>query len=187
MVGLEEIRIALPHWIGDLLAAWPARFADDESAMALAIALARENVHRASGGPFGALVLESASGRLVSVGVNLVVSSRCSIAHAEMVALASAQQGFGGHDLAAAGKLALVSSAEPCAMCMGAIPWSGLRRVVCGARDADVRAAGFDEGNKPHDWLSAFARRGIAVTRDCLRAEANAVLQEYAASGGPIY
>ena len=32
----------------------------------------------------------------------------------------------------------LVTTTEPCAMCLGAIPWSGLSSVVCGARDQDA-------------------------------------------------
>lgn len=189
MIGHREIRIALPPWVEGFLAGRPTHYPDDPAAMDLAIALARENLGRGSGGPFGALVLESASGRLAAVGVNLVVAARCSIAHAEMVALASLQQGLGRHDLGRAvpGGYVLVSSAEPCAMCMGALPWSGIGRLVCGARDEDVRAAGFDEGDKPQDWPAAFARRGIALARDCRRAQASAVLQAYAASGGPIY
>jgi hypothetical protein len=58
---------------------------------------------------------------------------------------------------------------------------------VCGARDADIRAAGFDEGDKPADWELAYARRGIAVVRDCLRSQAVGVLAEYRRCGGVIY
>jgi tRNA(Arg) A34 adenosine deaminase TadA len=157
--------------------------------MGLAIDLARENIRQGSGGPFGAVVLAAETGRVVSVGVNLVLSSRCSIAHAEIVALGIAQQGLGSHDLTSvvSGGCTLISSAEPCAMCMGAIPWAGVRHLVCGARDGDVRAVGFDEGHKPGDWASAFARRGIRVTQDCLRERAVGVLREYARSDGPIY
>jgi tRNA(Arg) A34 adenosine deaminase TadA len=72
-------------------------------------------------------------------------------------------------------------------MCMGAVPWCGIGRLLCGARDTDARAAGFDEGDKPADWGDAYRRRGIAVTRDCLRAAASAVLLDYAAAGGLIY
>jgi hypothetical protein len=72
-------------------------------------------------------------------------------------------------------------------MCFGAIPWSGVSRLVCGARDADARAAGFDEGPKLKDWVGALAERGIEVVRDVLHAEATAVFAEYAAAGGAIY
>jgi tRNA(Arg) A34 adenosine deaminase TadA len=184
-----KIRIVLPAWVPGFLDRRPTLYPDDEAAMELAIDLSRENVRQGTGGPFGAVVVATETGQLVSAGINLVLSSHCSIAHAEMVALAIAQQGLGGHDLASAvsGGCTLVSSAEPCAMCMGAVPWSRVGRVVCGARDEDVRGAGFDEGHKPADWQAAFARRGIAVTRDCLRSRASRVLQEYAQCGGPIY
>ncbi len=72
-------------------------------------------------------------------------------------------------------------------MCFGAIPWSGVRRLVCGARDEDARAIGFDEGPKLSDWVTALKDRDITVLRDVLRDEATAVLQEYIASGGIIY
>jgi len=188
-VTCTEFRIALPDWVTDFLDGQPCRFADLESAMALAVGLARENVRQGTGGPFGAVMVESETGELVSVGVNLVLASRCSLAHAEMVALALAQRAYGDQDLASAvpGGCTLFSSAEPCAMCLGALPWSGVSCLVCGAREMDVRAVGFDEGDKPEDWPGALARRGISVTRDCLRAEAVAVLQEYALNGGAIY
>ena len=72
-------------------------------------------------------------------------------------------------------------------MCLGAIPWSGVRGLVCGARDADARGIGFDEGAKPTDWVEALESRGIRVRQDVCRDEAVAVLREYAENGGPIY
>jgi len=183
------IRIEVPDWLGPFVADWPGNFPDEAAAMGLAIALARENVRRGTGGPFGALVIESADGRLVAAGVNLVLASHCSLAHAELVALGLAQQALGCPNLGEilSGGCTLVSSAEPCAMCLGAIPWAGVGRLVYGARDADIRAAGFDEGDKPPDWELAYARRGIAVVRDCLRDQAVGVLAEYRRSGGMIY
>jgi tRNA(Arg) A34 adenosine deaminase TadA len=98
-----------------------------------------------------------------------------------------AQQAMGTHDLAAMRPCELVTSTEPCAMCMGAIPWSGIRQVVCGARDEDARKIGFDEGIKPPGWAAAFESRNIRVIRDVLRLQAAEVLNEYAATGGKIY
>jgi len=155
--------------------------------MRFAIELARENVARRTGGPFGAAVFEAAGGRLVSVGVNLVEASNCSMAHAEMIAIALAQQAVGHYDLGAAGVYELATSVEPCAMCLGAIPWSGLRRIVCGARGEDAAAIGFDEGAKPADWVGELHQRGIEVVRDVRRDNARAVLQQYAQTGGLIY
>ena len=106
-----------------------------------------------------------------------------------MVALQLAQADLGCHDLAAApgGPYELVSSVEPCTMCLGAVVWSGVQTLVCGATDGDARAIGFDEGPKPPDWVSALHQRGIAVHREVLRPDAAAVLQAYADAGGPIY
>ena len=96
-----------------------------------------------------------------------------------IVAIASAQQRLGHYDLrqAVPGGCALFSSAEPCAMCMGAIPWSGIERLVYAASDEDARAVGFDEGHKPADWIAGYAWRGIQVTSDVMREEAAAMLR----------
>ena len=72
-------------------------------------------------------------------------------------------------------------------MCLGAIPWSGVRSVVCGARDEDARSIGFDEGYKPPDWINSLESRRISVVRDVLREEAKAVLLEYERRDGLIY
>jgi tRNA(Arg) A34 adenosine deaminase TadA len=164
------------------------RFDSVEERMRFAIGLARQNIENRTGGPFGAAVFEADTGKVVSVGVNLVETSNCSLAHAEMLALSLAQQALGTYDLGR-GKTVyeLVTSTEPCAMCLGAIPWSGVRRVVCGAHGEDAGAIGFDEGAKPTDWVGELRRRGIEVIRDVLREESQAVLQQYAASGGHIY
>jgi tRNA(Arg) A34 adenosine deaminase TadA len=155
--------------------------------MQFAIELARRNIEQRTGGPFGAAVFEADSGRLVSVGVNLVEASKCSIAHAEMIAITLAQRAVGHYDLGAAGDYELATSTEPCAMCLGAIPWSGLRRVVCAAHGEDAAAIGFDEGAKPADWIGELQKRGIEVARGVLRDQARALLRQYARSGGLIY
>jgi tRNA(Arg) A34 adenosine deaminase TadA len=157
--------------------------------MHFVIRLAMENVEHSTGGPFGAAVFEATTGTLVSIGVNMVVSANCSHSHAEMVALANAQTALGTFNLGAAGlsEHELITSCEPCAMCYGAIPWSGVRRVVCGARGIDAETIGFDEGPKPKRWASALEARSISVIRDVCREEAVAVLQEYQKRGGMIY
>lgn len=160
---------------------------DEDSAMALAIELARAAAAHEDGGPFGAAVIDPADGRLVAAGPNLVFAGGASLAHAEMVALTLAQRALATPDLSESGELTLVSSAEPCAMCLGALPWSGVRRLVCGARDADVRAVGFDEGSKPAGWVEALEARGIGVVRDVRREEAVKALRTYVAGGGRLY
>lgn len=181
---LSLAALPLPGWVGPWLAREaPGPLRGDAARMAVAIGLARENARRGTGGPFGAAIFERRTGRLVAAGVNQVTASGLSFAHAEMLAIALAQRARGGFDLSRPAH-ELVTSSEPCAMCFGAIPWSGVARVVCGARAADAEAIGFDEGPKPRAWVSALESRGIAVVRDVCRSDAVAVLRAYA---GPIY
>jgi len=183
-----ELTIALPDWVGEFLQRTPKSPASAEDRMRQVVKLARQNVERRTGGPFGAAVFDE-DGRLVAPGVNVVVSSNCSILHAEIVAIALAQKYLGRYDMSDGGKrrYELIASTEPCTMCLGATVWSGVTRLVCGARDEDARRIGFDEGPKPPDWPRALAERGIEVVRDVLRQENAAVLAEYARSGGLIY
>ena len=181
--------VQLPDWIDDALSESAQIYPSVEERMQLIIKLARLNIEHKTGGPFGAGIFELESGRLISLGVNLVESSNCSIAHAEMVAIAVAQRVIGSYDLGSRKSMAcqLVTSTEPCAMCLGAVPWSGVRSVVCGARDEDARSIGFDEGHKPPDWIQSLESHRISVVRDVLREEARAVLLEYNKQGGLIY
>lgn len=154
--------------------------------MGLVIELARTNVSRQTGGPFAAAIFDTATGEVIAPGVNLVVSSHAAVAHAEMLAIAVAGRVLESFDLGVRAT-ELFTSTEPCAMCLGAIPWSGVRRLVCGARDEDARQIGFDEGDKPTDWIGRLRTRGIDVIQDVSRTEATAVLEEYARAGGTIY
>lgn len=181
------LHVELPEFLARANAA-PCVLPEAEARMRFVLALARENV-AAGGGPFAAAVFERAGGRLLAAGANRVVASRCSAAHAEIVALSLAQARAGNHDLGAAGLPAceLVSSAEPCAMCLGAVIWSGVRGLTCAASNADVVALGFDEGPRPDDWMAQLQARGIAARTGLLRDAALDILRAYRAAGGPIY
>jgi tRNA(Arg) A34 adenosine deaminase TadA len=189
MERFSPVVLGAPDWMAAALPPPETEFPSVEERMRLVIQLARENVRRGTGGPFGAAVFDLATGRLMAPGVNRVLALNCSILHAEMMAIALAQRRIGDFDLGHAGPAGaeLVASTEPCAMCFGAVPWSGVRRLVCGARDEDARAIGFDEGPKLAEWAEALEVRGITVVRDVLRDEAAAVLREYAEGGGVIY
>lgn len=155
--------------------------------MELAVALSAENIRQQTGGPFAALVVDEDSAELVSVGLNLVTSSGFSVAHAEIVALSLAQAQIGEWTLAKSGSMQLITTCEPCAMCFGAVPWSGVKSVICGAGKSDAEAAGFDEGDKPSDWVRSLQRRGIVVQTGVLQKQAAQVLADYKATGGTIY
>ena len=181
-----EVSFVLPPWaIGPLegLGLLP----DADARMAVVLQLAEATVANSSGGPFAAVLFTLGDGRVIAAGVNLVLATRAPVAHAEIVAIALAGSRLGTNDLARAGPIELVTSCEPCAMCMGALPWAGVSRVVCGARDEDARAVGFDEGDKHPDWPDRLRARGIEVVRDIRRQEAADIMRRYAVGGGVIY
>ena len=183
-----RLGINLPRWLSRVLAEPqpPRRTAVER--MRFVVSLAVRNVESGTGGPFAAAVFDHPSGLLLAAGVNRVVPANASLAHAEMVALTLAQQAEGSHDLGRGGAVReLCTSVEPCAMCLGAIPWSGIRRLVCGARGADAERIGFDEGDKPRGWQTGLRRRGIVVARDVCRPSAIRVLAAYAERGGARY
>jgi tRNA(Arg) A34 adenosine deaminase TadA len=184
----RHFEFALPDWLAGAEPDPQERYETPEDRMGLAVRLARQNVEHTLGGPFGAAVFDPA-GRPVSVGVNLVLAEQCAVLHAEVVALVLAQRRLGRFDLSDGGREAcsLASSTEPCMMCQGAVLWSGVRELLCGARDEDARAVGFEEGIKPGDWAARFRERGVEVTRDVLRRQAADVLREYVDRGGVIY
>ncbi len=188
-MNYPRVVLALPEWVEELIADPDREYPTEEDRMQLAIELARQNVERGTGGLFGAAVFDLSTNRLVAPGVNLVTATNLSVAHAEIVAIMIAQRVLGDFDLGGRGRppYELVASTEPCAQCFGAVPWSGVRRLACGARDKDASEIGFDEGPKMADWVSSLEQRGISVVRDVHRAEAAAVLREYAERGGAIY
>ncbi len=179
----------LPPWLQEHLSKTDITCKSIEDQMRFVINLASLNIEHKTGGPFGAGIFDSKTGKLLSCGINLVESQNCSVLHAEIVAIIMAQKLLNNFDLGATGmpSYQLVTSVEPCAMCLGAIGWSGIQKILCGARDADARMIGFDEGIKPENWIESFRNQGVIVTQDIMRQQASDVLKKYKNSGGLIY
>jgi tRNA(Arg) A34 adenosine deaminase TadA len=182
------VLVEYPDWV-DSVVDWESVYPTDLERMRLAIAISRVNVERGTGGPFGAAIFESPSGRLVAVGMNSVVRSNNCTLHAEMVAFMMAQRRVGSFTLNAPNLPAheLVTSCEPCAMCLGATLWSGVRRVVYGAAREDASRLQFEEGPVFPESYAYLEARGLVIERNVLRDEARAVMELYRAKGGTIY
>ncbi len=182
------VTVANPDWVAELAPPDAVR-PTDAGRMRLVIRLAAENVVRRTGGPFAAAVFEAATGRLVAAGVNRVVPANNSVLHAEVLALMFAQARVRSYTLAAPGLPAheLVASCEPCAMCLGAVLWGGVRRLVCGASGEDAAAAGFDEGPVFPESYAYLERAGIEIVRGLCRDEAKEPFERYRELGGPVY
>jgi len=84
---MNQLNLSLPDWINSFLNEYPKIIPDPEKQMRFVLALTERNIREETGGPFGSAVFERDSGKLVSVGVNVVVRQNCSAAHAEMMAL----------------------------------------------------------------------------------------------------
>jgi tRNA(Arg) A34 adenosine deaminase TadA len=150
--------------------------------MRLVHRLADRNWREGNGGPFAALVAERDTGRIVSVGVNVVLASGVSSAHAEVMALGLAQVATGGWDLGATGLPTheLVVNWRPCVQCYGATLWSGVRGLVVAGEGPELEEiTTFDEGPLGADWAEQFEARGIEVVGGVLRDEALTVFRNY--------
>lgn len=180
----------LPDWAVDELNKLPEYFPCNEERMAAVIKFSRMNFQKKSGGPFAAGIFERDSGRLIVIAVNRVMPFQCSSAHAEIMAISLAQKLLGVYDLGAAGLPAhqMVVNWLPCAMCFGAVFWSGVQSlVIAGAGPELEEITGFDEGPIHPEWRSELEKRGIELVRDVLREEAIAAYKEYAASHSFVY
>ena len=186
--------IELPDWIADELADVPDALGSYEERMRLVHRLAARNFREGSGGPFAAIVVESATGKIVSVGVNVVLKSGVSSAHAEVTALGLAQTRVGSWDLGGEGQPAheLVVNWRPCVQCYGATLWSGVRTLVVAGDGPELEEiTTFDEGPMREDWAPQFEARGIAVVQNVTRDEALTVFRDYRehvdAGGAVVY
>lgn len=185
----SRFEVHLPDWAITEHEKLPSHIVSLESRMREVIRFSRLNFENETGGPFAAGVFEKDSGKLIVIGVNRVVPSNMSSAHAEIVALTLAQQILGTFDLGDSKQpYQLVVNARPCAMCFGAIPWSGVVDVVVGAPGDQIEIlTGFDEGPIHPQWQSELRRRGIEVTENVLADEACAVLDAFGKSNAVVY
>ena len=185
-----RFQIQLPDWAIEENQKLPAHIPDLEQRMRTVIRFSRINFEQNTGGPFAAGVFEKATGKPIVIGVNRVVPSNVSSAHAEIVAISLAQQRLKTFDLGGPGmaEYQLVVNGRPCAMCFGSIPWSGLRSLVVGARGEQIeQLTGFDEGPIHPNWQSELEKRGIEVIEDILADEACEVFRDFGGSGQPVY
>jgi guanine deaminase len=91
-------------------------------------------------GPFGAVITKN--GRIIAEANNEVVISKDPTAHAEVLAIRRASSFLKTHDLS---DCVLYTSCEPCPMCLGAIYWSGIKKVIYASDRNDAERSGFSD------------------------------------------
>lgn len=92
------------------------------------------------GGPFGAVISEN--NLIISESGNKVRIINDPTAHAEIEAIRIACKTKGSFTLE---NCTIYSSCEPCPMCLGAIYWAKISRIVFASTRVDAAKAGFDD------------------------------------------
>ena len=181
MASLDQtFQLTLPEWASSEFDQLPEFVPELENRMETVLRFALLNIQHKTGGPFAAGVFEKESGKIVSIGVNRVVASNCSSAHAEIMALSLAQQNVSHWDLGKQNNPAyqLVVNWRPCAMCFGATLWSGIRSLVIAGSGSELETiTGFDEGPVPKHWQEELTKRGIEVIDNILNDKAIAIFK----------
>lgn len=112
---------------------------DDRLLLLKAVEIATEGI-RNGGGPFGAVVARE--GKIIAEAYNQVTLKNDPTAHAEIQAIRQAASFLKSYDLR---ECTLYSSCEPCPMCLGAIYWAGITKVVYASDRNDAASAGFSD------------------------------------------
>ena len=185
-----EFSLSLPDWVDEEMQQLPQALPTLEDRMAAVIRFSRLNFERGTGGPFAAGVFERETGKPLIIGVNRVVPTNCSSAHAEVMTLSAAQHILDTWDLGGAGlpEYQLVVNWRPCVMCYGAVIWSGIRSLVIAGSGPQLEdITGFDEGPIHPEWAAELRKRGVELVDGVLTDEAVAVFNDFAASGALVY
>lgn len=186
----SEIRLTMPDWYEEWAGGRPGVVASLDERMAAVIDLSDRNVRTGTGGPFAAGVFERETGRVVAYGVNRVMPSNCSGAHAEFMAISLAQAALASWDLGARGmpEHQIVVNWRPCTMCFGSVLWSGVSELVIAGAGPELEAiTGFDEGPIHPDWRDHLAARGISLVEGIGHEAAVAVFRAFRESGAVVY
>ncbi|MED5453273.1 MAG: tRNA adenosine(34) deaminase TadA [Verrucomicrobiota bacterium] len=120
--------------------------------------------------PIGAVIVHD--GHIVSRGFNQVEMLKDATAHAEMLALTSAEEAFGNWRLTGC---TLYVTKEPCPMCAGAIVHCRIDRVVFGAPDPKYGACGGAMNLLQHEGLNHKSMITAGVGQE----QCSAVLREF--------
>ena len=127
--------------------------------------------------PFGAMLV-AGNGAVLAVAENSQITEEQILAHAEMNLLHRAVRDFTPDVLATA---TLYTSAEPCAMCAGAIVWSGISRLVFGlSADRLHEMSGFSPQGLAASAREVLASAGrqVEIVGPLFESEAELILRE---------
>ena len=145
----------------------------DKKYIQYTIELAIENVKQQKGGPFAALIVKD--NIIIATGTNVVTTSNDPSAHAEISAIRAACKKLNAFQL---DDCIIYSSCEPCPMCLGAIYWARLQRLVFAADKRQAANAGFDDDFIYKEIALPYADRSINTSHLIIQ-QANAPFEEW--------
>lgn len=188
----KNIYFQLPEWLikyenkyKDVI------FKNDEEKMEIAIEISKQNILNNTGGPFGCAIFklseDKQSSTLFCVGCNLVTTYNNCILHAEIVAIQVGQKKINNYSFNNSEEFELFTSCEPCAMCLGAILWSGVKRIICGATKKDAEEIGFNEGPVFPQSYVYLENMGLEIKKNILNGKCKEILNLYKNNKGEIY
>jgi guanine deaminase len=149
----------------------------EQDFMKAAIRKAQEGIELGQS-PFGSVIVQG--GRIVAATHNTVWRTTDPTAHAEINCIRAAAQGLQTIFLHGC---TLYSTTEPCPMCLSAIHWAKIDRVVFGAAIADAAAAGFKELYVDAKVLAAMGKSPLIVESGLLREECADLFSQWLKSG----
>ena len=110
------------------------------------------------GGPFGAVIVKN--GKIIGTGYNQVTETCDPSAHAEIMAIREACKNLNNHQLT---NCTIYASCQPCPMCMSAIYWARLPKLVFAATASDAASAGFDDQFIYDELAKPVSQRSISI------------------------
>src|ERR1035437_1256240 len=132
---------------------------NDKIFLRRAIEIASNSINT-GGGPFGAVIVKD--GKIISEAYNRVVLNNDPTAHAEILAIREAFSVLKTHELY---ECTLYTSCEPCPMCLGAIYWSGIKKVLYSCDRTDAEDAGFSDKLIYNEIMLDPSKRKISFRR----------------------
>jgi len=126
-----------------------------------AIEAAIEGLNKNAGGPFGALVVNE-KGEIIGKGYNSVTSTNDPTAHAEIVAIRAACKHLDNFQLKGC---TIYTSCEPCPMCLSAIYWARIEKIIYACSRKDAASIGFDDDFIYEEIPLPVEKRSITCTQ----------------------
>ncbi len=153
---------------------------NEHNAIEVAVDEACEGIEAGHGGPFGAVVVNAATGQIAGRGHNRVLEKHDPTCHGEMEAIRDACARLGTHDLSGHD---IYTTGEPCPMCMGAILWANIEHVFYGCNIDDAAQVGFRDSA----FYEKIAAGGLCEENEELRQKSLEVFERYGKMNAQTY